>query len=87
MTGLLLDTKLSDDQRHYAEVVRTSGELLLNLINDILDFSKIEAGKLDMETLDFDLAGLLEDFADTMAVRAHEKGLELLCSIDPEVPT
>ena len=87
MTGLLLDTELSDDQRHYAEIVRTSGELLLNLINDILDFSKIEAGKLDMETLDFDLAGLLEDFADTMAMRAHEKGLELLCSIDPAVPT
>jgi CheY-like chemotaxis protein/HPt (histidine-containing phosphotransfer) domain-containing protein len=87
MTGLLLDTELSDDQRHYAEIVRTSGELLLNLINDILDFSKIEAGKLDMETLDFDLAGLLEDFADTMAVRAHEKGLELLCSINLEVPT
>ncbi|MBM9536349.1 PAS domain S-box protein [Desulfobulbus alkaliphilus] len=87
MTGLLLDTELDDDQRHYAEIVRTSGELLLNLINDILDFSKIEAGKLDLETMDFDLAGLLEDFADTMAVRAHEKGLELLYSIDPEVPT
>jgi two-component system, sensor histidine kinase and response regulator len=83
MTGLLLDTELNPEQRHYAEVVRASGESLLGLINDILDFSKIEAGKLDLEILDFDLAGLLEDFADTLAARAHEKGLELLCSIDP----
>ena len=87
MTGLLLDTELNQEQRHYAEVVRASGESLLGLINDILDFSKIEAGKLDLELLDFDLAGLLEDFADTLAARAHEKGLELLCSIDPATPT
>jgi PAS domain S-box-containing protein len=87
MTGLLLDTELNAEQRHYAEVVRASGESLLGLINDILDFSKIEAGKLDLELLDFDLAGLLEDFADTLAARAYEKGLELLCSIDPGTPT
>ncbi len=87
MTGLLLDTELNTEQRHYAEVVRASGESLLGLINDILDFSKIEAGKLDLEMLDFDLAGLLEDFADTLAARAHEKGLELLCDIDPATPT
>jgi PAS domain S-box-containing protein len=86
MTGLLLDTDLSEEQRRYAEVVRSSGEALLSLINDILDFSKIEAKKLDLETLDFDLASLLDDFAATMAVQAHEKGLELLCSADPEVP-
>ena len=59
---------------------------LLTLINDILDFSKIEAGKLELETLDFDLLSLLDDFAATMAVRAHEKGLELLCAADPDVP-
>ena len=87
MTGLLLDTELNTEQRHYAEVVRASGESLLGLINDILDFSKIEAGKLDLERLDFDLAMLLEDFADTLAARAHEKGLELLCDIDPATPT
>jgi PAS domain S-box-containing protein len=86
MTGLLLDTELNDDQRHYAETVRSSGESLLALLNDILDFSKIEAGKLDVETLDFDLASLLDDFAATMAVRAHEKGLELLCAAGPDVP-
>ena len=87
MTELLLDTELNPEQRHYVEVVRASGESLLGLINDILDFSKIEAGQLDLELLDFDLAGLLEDFADTMAVRAHDKGLELLCDIDPATPT
>ena len=87
MTGLLLDTGLDDEQRRYAEVVRASGESLLGLINDILDFSKIEAKKLDLETLDFDLLGLLDDFASTLAVRAHDKGLELLCAADLAVPT
>ena len=87
MTGLLLDTELNEEQRRYAEIVRASGESLLGLINDILDFSKIEAKKLDLETLDFDLSSLLDDFAATLAVRAHEKGLELLCAADPAVPT
>lgn len=87
MTGLLLDTDLTEEQRRYAEVVRASGESLLGLINDILDFSKIEAKKLDLEVLDFDLAGLLDDFAATLAVRAQEKGLELLCAADPSVPS
>jgi len=87
MTGLLLDTDLADDQRRYAEIVRASGESLLGIINDILDFSKIEAKRLDLETLDFDLQSLLDDFAATLAVRAHEKGVEFFCSADPEVPT
>ena len=87
MTGLLLDTELNDEQRRYAEIVHTSGESLLGLINDILDFSKIEANKLDLEMLDFDLSSLLDDFAATLAVRAHEKGLELLCSAELDVPT
>lgn len=87
MTGLLLETELSDEQRHYAEIVRTSGESLLGVINDILDFSKIEAGKLDLEILDFDLQSFLEDFAATVAVNAHAKGLELICAADPSVPT
>ncbi len=86
MTGLLLDTELTDEQRDYAEIVRASGESLLGIINDILDFSKIEAGKLDLETLDFDLASLLDDFAATLAARTHEKGLELLGGADPDVP-
>ena len=86
MIGLLLDTELSDEQRNYAAIVRASGETMLALINDILDFSKIEAKKLDLETLDFDLSGLLEDFAATLVLQAHEKGLELLCRVDLEVP-
>ncbi len=87
MTGLLLDTELTDEQRHYAETVQASGESLLRLINDILDFSKIEAGKLDLEIMEFDLENLLEDFSSALAMQAHEKGLEFSCAADPGVPT
>jgi signal transduction histidine kinase/CheY-like chemotaxis protein len=86
MTGLLLDTELSAEQRSYAETVRTSGAHLLSLINDILDFSKIEAGKLELETLDFDLRSLLEDTTEILAPPAREKGLAFLCRVDPAVP-
>jgi PAS domain S-box-containing protein len=86
MTGLLLDTELSKDQRRYAEIVRSSGESLLGIINDILDFSKVEAGKLEFESIDFDLEAMLDDFAATMAVKAHEKDLELACGLEPRVP-
>ncbi len=87
MTGLLMATELNEEQRRYAEVVRSSGQVLLALINDILDFSKIEAGKLELEILDFNLREVMEDFADAQAARAHAKGLELFCFLDPEVPT
>jgi PAS domain S-box-containing protein len=86
MTALLLDTPLDPTQQHYAQTVRTSGEALLTVVNDILDFSKIEAGKLELETLDFDLQTLLDDFGSMVAIRAHEKGLELVCSADPGLP-
>jgi len=86
MIGLLLDTELDEDQRHYAETVRASGESLLELLNDILDFSKIEAGSVELETLDFDLRALLDDFAAMPALRAHEKGLEFICAVAPDVP-
>jgi PAS domain S-box-containing protein len=86
MTGLLLDTELTADQRRYAESVRASGEVLLGLINDILDFSKIEAGKLDLEVLDFHLQGMLDDFLATLGVQAHNKGIELNCGIAPDIP-
>jgi signal transduction histidine kinase/ActR/RegA family two-component response regulator len=86
MTSLLLDSELSPEQRQYAEVVRTSGVALLAVINDILDFSKIEARKLQLEVLDFDLRATLEDAAELLAVRAQEKGLDLVCLVDPEVP-
>ncbi|MCK4547880.1 MAG: response regulator [Candidatus Eisenbacteria sp.] len=87
MTGLLLDTDLTAEQREYAQTVRSSAESLLTIINDVLDFSKIEAGKLDLEVLDFDLRVMLEDAGDLAAVRAQEKGLELVCMVDPEVPS
>jgi len=87
MTGLLLDTELTDEQRKYAGVVRASGESLLSLINDILDFSKIEAGKLDLDVLDFDLRTTLEDISEVLALKAHEKDLELTVFVDPDVPS
>ena len=87
MTGLLLDTDLTAEQRQYVEIVRTSGEALLFIINDILDFSKIEARKLEMEILDFDLRTTLEDTTEMLAVRTEDKGLELVCLIDPDVPS
>ncbi|SPF31797.1 putative Histidine kinase [Candidatus Sulfopaludibacter sp. SbA4] len=86
MTGLLLDTNLTEEQRGYAETVRASGESLMGIINDILDFSKIEAKKLNLETVDFELQSLLDDFAVTLAVPAYAKGLELFCGADPAVP-
>jgi len=87
MTGLLLDTKLSPEQQDFAETVRNSADALLSIINDILDFSKIEAGKLSLEEIDFDLRHTLEDTSDILALRAHQKGLELICMVDPEVPS
>jgi CheY-like chemotaxis protein/HPt (histidine-containing phosphotransfer) domain-containing protein len=86
MTGLLLDSDLTEEQRKYAEIVRRSGEDLLDIINDILDFSKIEAGKLELEVLPFDLRTTLEDMTELMAPRAMEKGLELICLVDPSIP-
>ena len=87
MTDLLMATELSEEQRRYAETVRSSGEALLGVINDILDFSKIEADKLELEELDFDLRASLEDVAELLAVSAREKHLEFICRVDPEVPT
>ncbi len=87
MTGFLLDTALSDEQREYADMVRRSGEHLLDVINDILDFSKIEAGKLDMEHLDFDVRTTVEDTVALVAERAYAKGLELACLVQSDVPT
>jgi signal transduction histidine kinase len=87
MTGLLLDTELSEEQLDYAETIRRSGDNLLNIINDILDFSKIEAGRLDLETTDFDVRSTVDDAIGLVAERAHSKGLELVGYIEPEVPT
>jgi PAS domain S-box-containing protein len=86
MSELLLQTHLSPEQRRYAEIVRSSGENLLGIINDILDFSKIEARKLILEVVDFDLSILLRETVDMLALKAHQKGLELNCRIAPETP-
>jgi PAS domain S-box-containing protein len=86
MGGLLLDTELTEEQRGFAEVIRTSGEGLLRIIDDILDFSKIEAGKLALEQEPLDVRNCAESALDLVAVRASEKELEIGCLIDQDVP-
>jgi two-component system, sensor histidine kinase and response regulator len=85
MTDLTLETELTGEQRDYLETVKLSADSLLNVINDILDFSKIEAGKVDLEEIDFDLQECLEGALKSLALRADEKQLELLCEVSPEV--
>jgi PAS domain S-box-containing protein len=87
MAGLLANTELDEDQRHYAEIIQSSGNALLAIINDILDFSKIEADRLDLEELDFNLRTSLDEFSDLLAPRAREKGLEFVCGLEPLVPS
>jgi two-component system, sensor histidine kinase and response regulator len=86
MTDLALETPLSPEQREYLETVKMSGDSLLTVINEILDFSKIEAGRMDLEEVDFNLRDCMEGSLKTLALRADEKGLELLCEIAPELP-
>jgi signal transduction histidine kinase/CheY-like chemotaxis protein len=86
MTDLALGTELTDEQRDFLLTAKSSADSLLTLLNDILDFSKIEAGKLDISSVDFLLRDCIADSLHTLAVRADEKGLELLCQVAPEVP-
>jgi len=86
MTDLTLDTELSSEQREYLAMIKASADSLLTVINDILDFSKIEAGKLNLDAIEFDLRDSLEETMRMFAVRAQQKGLELVCDIRPEVP-
>jgi PAS domain S-box-containing protein len=86
MTELALNTKLTEEQREYLTLVKTSGETLLTVINDILDFSKIEAGRLDINPIDFELRDSLGDTLKTLSLRAHEKGLELALHVAQDVP-
>jgi PAS domain S-box-containing protein len=87
MTGLLLDTPLTPQQREYAETARLSGEHLLDIINEILDFSKIEAGKLDLEDINFDLHAMVEDTLGLLGEQANAKGLELTSLVQAGLPT
>jgi two-component system sensor kinase len=86
LTGLLLDSELSDEQRDLAETVRASGNTLLDIINDILDFSKIQAGELHIEAAPFDVLDVLDTAVDLVANSAAGKGLELLSTVDPSCP-
>ena len=86
MTDLLLDTGLNAEQRECAALVKSSADSLLTIINDILDFSKVEAGRLELESIEFDLRRTLAAIIKTLALRAHQKGLELTSDIRPEVP-
>ncbi|MCC6349793.1 MAG: response regulator [Candidatus Eisenbacteria bacterium] len=85
MTELTLDTDLSSEQRDYLQTARASADTLLSVINDILDFSKIEAGRLDLDSTGFDLRSEVDTALRTVALRAHQKGLELVCDVRPEV--
>jgi PAS domain S-box-containing protein len=86
MTGLLLDTELTSEQRNFVEVTRNSGDALLAVINDILDFSKIEAGRLDLDRTPFDLRECIESALELVAAGALKKGLDLAYDLDPEAP-
>jgi PAS domain S-box-containing protein len=86
MTELALQTDLTAEQQDHLETVRTSADLLLTIINDILDFSKIEAGKLELDPIHFDLRDSLAESMKAVALRAHQKGLELVCQVHPDVP-
>jgi signal transduction histidine kinase/DNA-binding response OmpR family regulator len=86
MTGLLLDTELSAEQRDYAETVRRSGESLLSVINDILDFSKIEAGRVAIESFPFDLRLVIEEVNELLAPKIGDRKLDLVTEYPPDVP-
>jgi two-component system, sensor histidine kinase and response regulator len=86
MTELALDTQLDAEQRGYLQTVKSSAESLLSIINDILDFSKIEAGKLELETIEFSLPAVLGDTFKSLALRGHQKGLELVYGIETGTP-
>ncbi|MSV29654.1 MAG: response regulator [Bryobacterales bacterium] len=87
MTQLALDTKLTPEQREYLTLAKSSADAMLSLINDILDFSKIEAGKMDLDPIEFDLRDDVADSVMSLAQKAMEKGVELVCSIASEVPS
>ncbi len=86
MTELALDTDLTDEQREYLNIVKSSSDSLLRVINDILDFSKIEAGKLLIENIPFNLGQMVSETLKSLVMRTHAKGIELICDMDADVP-
>jgi PAS domain S-box-containing protein len=86
MTGLLLESELQSEQREYAEIARSSGEALLALVNNVLDLSKIDSGHLELECIDFDLRGAIDEAIDAVTLNASEKRIELLVDIDLNCP-
>jgi PAS domain S-box-containing protein len=86
MTDILLDTPLAPDQREYAEIIRSSGQSLLDILNDVLDFSKIEAGRLDIEPIPFDLVSAVGDVVGLLSSSAAAKGLDLALKVTPDTP-
>ena len=84
MTGLLLETRMDEEQRGFAETVRESGEALLAIVNDILDISKLEAGKFELDNQDFDLVATVESAMAVMTGKAREKDIDLGCFVEPE---
>ena len=86
MTELALDTELTSEQREYLGMVKASADSLLTIINDILDFSKIEAGKLDLDPIEFNLRESLNDSLKTLVFRGHQKGLQMVSKVQPDVP-
>ena len=86
MTELVLDTELTSEQREYLRIVKSSADALLTVINDILDFSRMEAGKFALDPIDFNPRDTIGDTANTMALRAHQKALELIVDVDAAVP-
>ena len=86
MTELALDTPLTEDQRQCLKTVKSAADNLLGIINDLLDFAKIEAGKMELDPADFSLRAVVGDTLRALAMRAHQKGLEVACHIRPDVP-
>ena len=87
MADLLSETPLNEEQSKYVQIFRSAGDNLLTLINDILDLSKVEAGQIELESANFSLVSLVEKTCDVLALRAHQKGLELLTMFAPDVPS
>lgn len=86
MTGLLIDTALTPEQRNFVETIHFSGDVLLSVINDILDFTKIESGYMDIENLEFDIKQLINSSVDMFEIQARNKAIKMLVKINPEIP-